>query len=74
MEEVLERQIWSSRAILNSLLKTHGSNLSDASLQTLLIEVEAIVNSLPLTTDLLNDVASLAPLSPVNLPTMKSKL
>ena len=74
MEGVLESQIWSSGAILNSLLKTHGSNLSDASLQTLLIEGEAIVNSRPLTTDLLNDVASVAPLSPVNLPTMKSKL
>ena len=73
MEGVWERQIRSARAILNSLLKTHGSSLSDESLQTLLVEVEAIINSRPLTTDVLSDVTSLAPLSPVNLLTMKSK-
>ena len=74
MGGVWERQIRSARAILNSLLKTHGSSLSDESLQTLLVEVEAIINSHPLTTDVLSDVTSLAPLSPVNLPTMKSKV
>ena len=74
MEGVWERQIRSARAILNSLLKTHGSSLSDESLQTLLVEVEAIINSRPLTTDVLSDVTSLAPLSPVNLLTMKSKV
>ena len=74
MGGVWERQIWSARAILNSLLKTHGSSLSDESLQTLLVEVEAIINSRPLTTDVLSDVTSLAPLSPVNLLTMKSKV
>ena len=73
MGGVWERHIRTARAILNSLLKTHGSSLSDESLQTLLIEVEAIVNSSPLTTDVLNDITSLAPLSPVNL-TMKSKV
>ena len=35
---VWECQIRSARAILNSLLKTHGSSLSDESLQTLLVE------------------------------------
>ena len=44
------------------------------SLQNLLVEVEAIVNSCPLTTHVLNDVTSLAPLSPVTLLTMKSKV
>ena len=73
MEEVWERQIWSRRSILNFLLKTHGSSLSDESLQTLLVEVETIINSRPLTTDVLN-VTSLALLSPVNLLTMKSKV
>ena len=74
MGGVWESQIRSGRAILNSLLKTHGSSLSDESLQNLLVEVEAIINSCPLTTDVLSDVTSLAPLSPVNLLTMKSKV
>ena len=69
-----ERQIRSAKEILNSLLKTHGSSLFDESLQTLLVEVEAIINPLPLTTEVLNDVIILAPLSPVNLLTMKSKV
>ena len=50
MGGVWERQIRSARAILNSLLKTHGSSLSDDYLQTLLVEVEAIINSRPLAT------------------------
>ena len=74
MGEVWKRQIRSARAIVNSLLKTHGSNLSDESLQILLVQVEAIINLRPLTTDVLNDVTRLAPLSPVNLLTMKSKV
>ena len=40
-----ECQIESARAILNFLLKTHGSSsLPEESLQTLLVEVEAIIN------------------------------
>ena len=53
MAGVSECQIHSTRAILNSLLKTRRSNLSDESLQTLLVEVEAIINACPLTTDVL---------------------
>ena len=74
MGGVWERQIRSARNILASILKTHGASLNDESLQTLLVEVEAIINSCPLTTDLLNDVDSLIPLSPINLLTMKSKV
>ena len=66
-------QIRTARAILKSLLKTHGSSLFDESLQTLLSEVEAIINSRPLATDVLNDVTSPAPLSSVKL-TMNSKV
>ena len=40
-----EKQIRSGRTTLTSLLKTHGTNLNDESLHTLLIEVEAIANS-----------------------------
>ena len=74
MGGVWERQIRTARNILNSLLKTHGASLTDESLQTLLTEVEAIVNSRPLTTDVINDVTSPVPLSPINLLTMKSRV
>ena len=50
IEGVWERQIRSARSILNSLLKTRGSSLSDESLQILLAEVETVINSRPLTT------------------------
>ena len=39
-----------------------------------LIEVEAIANSRPFTTDLLSDVNSMIPLSPINLLTLKSRV
>ena len=65
------RQIRYARKILESLLKTHGANLSGEYLQTQLVEVEAILNSRPLTTDLLSDVNSLISLSPINVLTMK---
>ena len=45
MGGVWERQIRTARNILNALLKTHGRSLNDEALHTLLIEVEAIVNS-----------------------------
>ena len=74
MGGVWERQIRSAQNILNSLLKTHGASLTDESLQTLLTEVEAIVNSRPLTTDVINDVTSPVSLSPINLLTMESRV
>ena len=43
-------------------------------LHTLLIEVEAIVNSRPMITETINEAQSHVPLSPSNLPTMKSKV
>ena len=74
MGGVWERQIRSACSILNSLLKTHGSNLTEELLQTVVVEVEAIVNSRLFTTEVVNDGTSLAPLSPINLLTMKSRV
>ena len=71
MGRVWEQQIWSDRAILSSLLKINGGSLTDELLQTLLVEVEAIVNSCLLTTETINDVTSLVGQSPVTLLTMK---
>ena len=74
MGGVWEQQIRSARAILGSLLKTHGECLDDGSLLTVMTEVEGILNSGPLTIEVLNDPTSLQPLSPVNILTMKSKV
>ena len=74
MGGVWERQIRSVRSILSSLLYTHGESLNDESFRTLLAEVEAILNSRPLTVENLNDPNSPLPLSPANLLTMKSKI
>ena len=74
MSGVWEQQIHSARAILGSLLKTHGECLDDASLFTVMTEVEDILNSRPLTIEVLNDPTNLQPLSPVNILTMKSKV
>ena len=71
MGRVWEKQIRSEGTILTSSLKTHGTSLSDESLRTLLIEVDAVVNSSLLTTDLSSDVNSVIPLSPINLLSLK---
>ena len=42
MGGVWEQQIRRTHSILNSLLKTHGSNLTEESLETLVVQVEAI--------------------------------
>ena len=69
-----ERQIRTARGILEALVKTNGKILYNESLHTLLVEVEAIVNSRPVTTKTINDAKSGIPLSPANLLTMKSKI
>ena len=74
MGGIWERQIRSARSILTSLLDTHGTSLNDESFRTLLTEVEAVINSRPLTVENLSDADSLAPLTPNNLLTMKSKV
>lgn len=74
MGGVWERQIRSVRNVLSLLLHQHGSQLDDESLRTLMCEAAAIVNSRPLTTQNLNDLLSLEPLTPNDLLTMKSKV
>ena len=74
MGGVWEPQTRSARNILSSLLKTHGRSLNDEALSTLMAEVEAVMNSRPLTVELLSDGNSLNPISPSNLLTMKSKV
>ena len=74
MGGVWERQIKSARVVLSSLLKQHGTSLNNESLITLLTEVESIVNSRPLTVETFSDIGIEAPLSPINLLTMKSSV
>ena len=58
MGGVWERQIWTARAILEGLLKTHGQSLNDEALRTLMAEVEPTINSRPLTVETLSDINS----------------
>ena len=51
MGRVWERQIHTVRSVLTGLLQNHASQLDDESLRTLMIEVEAIVNSHSIATD-----------------------
>ena len=51
-----------------------GQSSSTQSLQTLMVECEAILNSRPLTVDTISDLISPAPLAPANILTMKSKV
>ena len=69
-----ERQIRKVRSVLTGLLQSHGSQLDDESPRTLMIEVEAIVNSRPLTTDDLADLSSLDVLTPNHVLPMKSSV
>ena len=74
MDGVWERQIRTVRNIMSSLLDHHGTQLDDESLQTFMVEAEAIANSRPLTVDNINSPHCPEPLSPNHLLTMKSKL
>ena len=74
MGGVWERQIRSAHAILVALLKIHGTSLNDESLHTFLAEVEAIVNTRPITSESLSDVHSPVPLCPMQLLALKSRV
>lgn len=65
-----ERVIRSIRQVLSGLLQEHGERLDTEGLTTLLCEVEAIINSRPLTS--LGDADDPEPLSPLHILTGKS--
>ena len=65
MGGVCERQTCLARAILASMLKMHGKCMT---------EVERILNSWPLTVEMINDPGNFQPLSPANILTIKSKI
>ena len=74
MGGVWKRQIRSAHSILVALLKIHGTSLNDESLRTFLAEVEAIVNTRPITSESLSDVQSPVPLCPMQSLKMKSRV
>ena len=74
MRGVWQRQIISARSILAALLKQHGKSLNDCLLRILLAEVEAITSSRPITCNNIVDVNSIAPLNPMQLLSIKTKI
>ena len=74
MGGVLEWQIRSARSILSVMLRNHGESLSDESLCALLVEVEGIINSRPITCESIGDVNSIIPLSPKQLLSSKTRV
>ena len=63
-----------AREVLGLLLTTNVSSLNYEFLNNLLIEVEAVVNSKPLTIETISDGTCEAAIPPSNLLTMKSKV
>ena len=66
IDGVWERKMRTTRNLFNALLKTHERSLNNGALQALLIEVEAIVNSWPMTSETINNVQSHVQLPPSN--------
>ena len=56
------------------MLKMHGKSLDDESLLILITKIEGILNSRPLTVEMINDPTSFQPLAPANTLKMKSKV
>ena len=49
------------------MLRNHGESHSDESLRTLLVEVERVIDSRPITCESIGDISSIIPLSPMQL-------
>ena len=54
----MESQVRPARIIHDALLKKHGHSLGGEALRTLIAEIEAIINSCPLTVEALSDASS----------------
>ena len=74
MGGIWERQIRSARAVLTSLLDTHGHQLDDELLRTLMTEAESIVNSRPLSYCSMTNTNTVEPITPNQLLTLKTKV
>ena len=74
MGGVWEQQIKSAKNILSSPLKAHGTGSNDEALSTFMTEVEAVLNSRLLMTELLNDGNSHNPLCHSDILTLKVKV
>ncbi|XP_006815194.1 uncharacterized protein LOC102806898 [Saccoglossus kowalevskii] len=74
MGGVWERQIGSIRRILAGIMNQVGTRPNTSSFRTLMYEVEAIVNSRPLTVENVNDPTGPIPLTPNQILTMKSHI
>lgn len=68
----LGQQIRTVKRILNVILSTHSEQLYDKAFNTFLVEVEAVVNSKPLTVESVDD-CELKALSPQMVMTMKGE-
>ena len=69
-----ERMICTARTVLCALLDQHCRQLDDELLYTLMVEVESIVNSRPLTYVDMSSNSDEQPLTPSQLLTLKSKV
>ena len=69
-----ERMIRSARAALDPVLSCHAEQLDDEVLRTVMVEVEAVINSRPLTYPEMTQVDVVEPLTPNQILTQKTKL